>query len=128
MTTTIEVSELARLREMELKFARFCKCDTRVIKIIEATGHWFSITPRAILGRSRSANIVAARHVAMYVARITTDMSLMQIGEEFDRDHSCVINGIRQTIARAHSDINFYVKIEHVLAIVRKPPAGSVAG
>ena len=45
------------------------------------------------LGRIRTKTFVHARHVAMYLCRELTDLSLPKIGREFGgRDHTTVIS------------------------------------
>jgi chromosomal replication initiator protein len=52
--------------------------------------------PRAdLLSAKRTPAVARARHLAMFLARELTPLSLSQIAREFDRDHSTVIHAIR---------------------------------
>ena len=53
---------------------------------------YFDLDMSEILGKSRKANIVKPRQLAMYIARELTDHSLPEIGREFLRDHSTVMH------------------------------------
>ena len=52
-----------------------------------------------IRGTQRSKHVTAARQVAMYLVRKLTNLSLPDIGKEFNRDHSSVLYSIRQAEA-----------------------------
>ena len=47
-----------------------------------------------ILSNRRTASLVLARQVAMYIARETTDLSYKAIGESFGKDHSTVLYNV----------------------------------
>ncbi len=48
-----------------------------------------------LLSAKRTPAVARARHLAMYLARELTPLSLSQIARDFDRDHSTVIHAIR---------------------------------
>ena len=59
--------------------------------VCQATG----ISHAEVVGDKRSRPIVHARHLAMYLARELTDVSLPQIGERFGgRDHTTVLHAV----------------------------------
>lgn len=65
--------------------------------IITETGRYFDIDESEIRGQRRSKNTALARQVAMYLMRTLTNLSLMDIGEEFDhRNHSTVLSSTRK--------------------------------
>lgn len=65
--------------------------------IIDATADVMKIKPDEIKGRSRSVNIVKARHVAMFVASSSGKHSFGSIGKAFGHiDHSSVWHGARK--------------------------------
>jgi chromosomal replication initiator protein len=49
-----------------------------------------------LLSGSRAPRVTRARHLAMYLTRELTGMSLAEIARGFDRDHSTVLHGIRR--------------------------------
>ena len=67
-----------------------------VQQVKETTCDAFGLTLAELTGRDRSRNIVIARHVAMYVIRLRTDASLIEIGRAFMRDHTTVIAAMRK--------------------------------
>ena len=65
--------------------------------IIEETAKFYNIEPQDIRGQSRSKDTVLARQIAMYEIRRMTNLSLKEIGREFDgRDHSTVMHSIER--------------------------------
>jgi chromosomal replication initiator protein len=66
--------------------------------IAVATARAFSLPLGQMKSRSRRRETVAARGVAMYLARQLTDLSLEQIGRYFGgRDHTTVLHSCRKT-------------------------------
>ncbi len=71
---------------------------TTLPTIARATAKYFVLSLTDLKSASRRQPIVAARGVAMHLARSLTDNSLQQIGHYFGgRDHTTVINGCRRT-------------------------------
>ena len=65
--------------------------------IIEETARYFSITTADIKGQRRSKNVAKARQVSMYLIRSLTNLSLVDIGSQYEgRNHSTVLNSIRK--------------------------------
>lgn len=65
--------------------------------IISETGRYFGIDEGDIRGQRRSKNTALARQVAMYLMRSLTNLSLVDIGQQFEnRNHSTVLSSIRK--------------------------------
>jgi chromosomal replication initiator protein len=65
--------------------------------IIEETARYYSLTPDDLRGQRRSKNTAMARQVSMYLMRSLTNLSLKDIGEQYeDRNHSTVLSSIRK--------------------------------
>src|SRR6202000_1417205 len=65
--------------------------------IMGQTAAYFGLSIEDLCGSSRSRVLVTARHIAMYLCRELTDMSLPKIGQQFGgRDHPTVINADRK--------------------------------
>ncbi len=60
--------------------------------ITRCVAAYYNLTPEMLLGNSRKKEIAGARHVAVYLTREMTGMSLPRIGDAFGRDHSTIIN------------------------------------
>ena len=65
--------------------------------IIRETARYFSLTPEEIRGQNRSKQVAKARQVSMYLMRSLTNLSLQEIGAEYqDRNHATVLASIRK--------------------------------
>ncbi len=65
--------------------------------IIAETGRYYGISEEDIRGQRRSKNTAMARQIAMYLIRSLTNLSLVDIGEQFEsRNHSTVLSSIRK--------------------------------
>jgi chromosomal replication initiator protein len=68
-----------------------------IATIMGQTASYFGLSIEDLCGTSRSRVLVTARHIAMYLCRELTDMSLPKIGQQFGgRDHTTVINADRK--------------------------------
>jgi len=65
-----------------------------VDKILDKVSKKYGIPIDEIKGRKRTKEIAIARHVAVYIMRNVTDMSLPSIGKIFSRDHTTIIASI----------------------------------
>lgn len=68
----------------------------KVETIIAEVAKTYNLTEEEILSARKTAALVLARRVAMYIARQTTDLSFETIGEYFGRDHSTVLYNVNK--------------------------------
>jgi chromosomal replication initiator protein len=66
----------------------------KVERIIAEVAHTYNVSESDILSNRRTAELVLARQVAMYIARETTDLSYKAIGEAFGKDHTTVLYNV----------------------------------
>ena len=86
-------------------------------RIISEIAKKYHITPEEIKGKKRSKDVAMARHVAVYIIRKATDMSLKSIGKIFDRDHTTMMSSLDVVEAEMEADATF----EHeVNALIRE--------
>jgi chromosomal replication initiator protein len=65
--------------------------------IMEETAQYFSLSTSDLVSASRSRPLTHARHIAMYLMRECTGLSLVKIGEIFGgRDHTTALHGINK--------------------------------
>ena len=65
--------------------------------IINETARYFGLKSEDLRGQNRSKNTALARQIAMYLMRTLTNLSLKDIGAEFeDRNHATVLSSIRK--------------------------------
>jgi chromosomal replication initiator protein len=68
--------------------------EEKMDRIIAAVAKKYGISTSDIMGTKRNKEISFPRHVAIYIARKTTGLSLPQIGKFFSRDHTTVMSSI----------------------------------
>ena len=64
--------------------------------IISQVCKFYSVEESTLRGSQKSKGIAEARQVAMYLVRKLTNLSLPDIGKEFNKDHSTVLYNIRK--------------------------------
>src|SRR5690606_24945995 len=63
--------------------------DITVFAIIEQVARFHNLRPADITGNKRTRTLTRPRHIAMYLARVHTNLSFPELGREFGgRDHS----------------------------------------
>ena len=72
--------------------------EVTVERIIDEVARTYGVTPEEIRSqKNKSANISNARHIAIYITRQITTLSMVNIGEEFGHRHySTVIYSIQK--------------------------------
>jgi chromosomal replication initiator protein len=87
------------------------------LEIQEAVAEKLGVTLDVMLSPSRSAPIVRARQIAMYLTRELTDFSLPAIAATFNRrDHTTVMHAIRKIDRRALEDAALSRSLEELRA------------
>ena len=64
--------------------------------IIAEVAKTYNVSVTDILSNRKTASLVLARQVAMYIARETTDLSYKSIGESFGKDHTTVLYNVNK--------------------------------
>ena len=73
--------------------------------IIDEVCKFYNIEPTILRGQGRAKDISLARQIAMYLIRSMTNLSLKEIGKEFDnRDHTTVLHSIERVEELSKSD------------------------
>ena len=92
-------------------------------KIIFETARYYNLTEDDIRGQNRSKQPAEARQVAMYLMRTLTNLSLNDIGDEFEhRNHTTVLSSIRKIESSiAKNDQDIVIKIRDISSNVNAP-------
>ncbi|WP_223214514.1 helix-turn-helix domain-containing protein [Mycoplasmopsis gallopavonis] len=64
--------------------------------ILKTIAKHYRINTKDILGKTREAKVVVARHIAMNIFKELLDWSSVEIGKYFYRDHSTVLNAFKK--------------------------------
>jgi chromosomal replication initiator protein len=87
--------------------------------IMEETAKYFGLTVDDLTSKSRSRPLTTARHVAMYLVRECTGMTLPKIGEIFARDHTTALHGINKISSSMRNREPIYRQVQDLSRIVR---------
>lgn len=79
-----------------------------VDRILNVVAENYGVSVEDIKGKGRNANIAVARHMAIYLMRQNTELSLAEIGKIFSRDHSTTISSIKKVEEEKKSDPYLY--------------------
>ncbi len=89
------------------------------IKIIETVASHYNVTLDQLQSKDRTANLVQARQVAMYLLRAFGGMSLKEIGAYFGgKDHSTVIHSIEKITTLKKEDSNLSQDIQKITMLI----------
>ena len=83
--------------------------------ILEYISKFYSLDEAVIRGQQRIRDAVQARQIAMYLIRSMTNLSLDDIGKQFDnRDHSTVLYSIQQIEKKMKKDAAFAEMVKEI--------------
>ena len=95
--------------------------------IMEETATYFTLTTGDLVSKSRSRPLTTARHIAMYIMRECTGLSLVKIGEIFGgRDHTTVLHGIKKVEDEMRARDATFRQVQDLTRIVRGRVRSSV--
>lgn len=87
--------------------------------IIDETAGYFGLTRQDLVSKSRSRPLTNARHVAMYLMRECTGLSLIKIGEAFERDHTTAMHGISKVEKLMRERGGLYRQVQDLTRTIR---------
>ena len=91
-----------------------------VDKIFAAIEKKYDVDKAELTGKSRVQNVAQARHVAIYLIRTITEMSLPNIGKLFNRDHSTVISSIDSIEKKIASSPAIEIEINELIKEIKE--------
>lgn len=93
--------------------------------IINETAKYYTQTPEDIKGQSRATDPKNARHVAMYLIRRMTNLSLEDIGKIFDnRHHSTVLTAVRKIDHKIANDSTLSEIVKQITSNIQNRSSG----
>ena len=88
--------------------------------ILEETAGYFQLSTADLMSKSRSRPLTQARHIAMYLMRENTGLSLVKIGEIFGgRDHTTALHGIKKVEADMRARDTTFRQVQDLTRIIR---------
>ncbi|MDD6799803.1 MAG: chromosomal replication initiator protein DnaA [Firmicutes bacterium] len=87
-----------------------------VDKILNLVTKKYGVTVEALKGKGRSSELTAPRHIAIYIIRTMTDMSLPAIGKVFNRDHSTIINSLETVENKIKTNPQYEAEVKGLIS------------
>jgi chromosomal replication initiation ATPase DnaA len=95
---------------------------TKPSEIVSLVSSKTGISFSKMVGRQRYSDIVLARHVAMYFINTKCHESLVKTGQMFHRDHTSVINAVRNVRNMIEGENQKYSELfKYVLEAINHP-------
>ncbi len=84
-------------------------------RIISTVAKKYGVSSDDIKSKKKTENIANARHVAIYISRKITSLSLQEIGEVFSRDHSTVHSSLSKIELNIKTKKNYEEEINSII-------------
>ncbi len=88
--------------------------------IIDEVEKYYHLPQGSLITKKRSNDVAFPRHIAMYLAREVLGESYPQIGDEFNRDHSTVMNAVKKVKQNLSGDKELAEKLQELVDNIRK--------
>ena len=93
--------------------------DTLIERILIAVSKEYGVSVEELKSTRKTDNVAGARHVAIYIIKKETDLSLKKIGAIFNRNHATVISSIEKVSGNIRTVNNYESTIERIIKEVR---------
>jgi chromosomal replication initiator protein len=103
-----------------LDYINYSNIEININSIINVTAEYFNITAEEILSKNRTPQLTTARHVAMYLSRKLTPLTLIQIGSKFNKDHSSVLNAEKKITQNIKDKTKIYNTVNEITNKLKK--------
>lgn len=88
--------------------------------IVARVSNYFGVPLADLKSPTRTRTLTLPRHVAMYLCRELTDLSLPKIAEEFNRrDHTTVMNAVRKVEALMAEKQTIFTQVSELTTIIK---------
>lgn len=74
--------------------------------VIDTVAKYYGLDTNDLLGKSRLKDIKTARQIAMYIMNEELSLSTVRIGQEFSKDHTTIMHGIKVVKENLKTDFN----------------------
>jgi chromosomal replication initiator protein DnaA len=91
-----------------------------VDKIFEKVAKKYGITVEDIKGRKRTREIANPRHIAIFIIRKLTDMSLPAIGRLLNRDHTTIMSSLENIESELKANSLMEIEINDIIKEIKE--------
>lgn len=93
--------------------------DLLIERILTTVSGYYGESVENIKSKKKTGNIATARHVAIYIIKQLTELTLKEIGGIFERDHSTVISSIEKIENNIKTVNNFESEIARLIRDIK---------
>ena len=112
LDSTIDTAAVKRAIKDVIRIGTFIPSPQLIIK---ETARYYSLTEEDLRGQNRSKNTAIARQISMYLIRTLTNLSLKEIGAEYEaRNHSTVLSSIKKIEDLIKTDHNIAATVRDI--------------
>ena len=86
--------------------------------VFKAVEKYFNVRHDDLISQKRSQDISHPRQIAMYLARLLTGSSLLQVAHAFKKDHSAVIYAVRSIDKKRQTSTTVENEVIHLLEVL----------
>lgn len=90
--------------------------------IKEKVAHYYGVRINDLSAKKRHQSVALPRHVAVYLCRQLTNLSLPEIGKHFNRNHTTVLYSCRLIEDMVKKDKNFLDQVHHLEMRIKETP------
>ena len=80
-------------------------------QVVDKVAKYYNLTAKDLYGESRVKDIKNARQIAMYLMNEQLGLSTVKIGNEFKKDHTTIMHGIKVIKTQLKTDFNLRTQI-----------------
>ncbi len=89
-------------------------------QIMSEVTSYYDLEKNDLTSKSRQSSITLPRQIAMYLARNLTNLSLVSIGQSFDRDHTTVMHAIDKIESKLKNDDDLQDEINGLVNLIKQ--------
>jgi chromosomal replication initiator protein len=115
-----ENMDLSDVEEIFKGLVKKGKKGVTINSIISTVAKYYKVKASDIKGKSRSKEIVMARHISIYLIRTLLDESLINIAKEFGRDHTTIMASVKKISKLNESDVKYSKAIHELIRTITK--------
>ncbi len=112
LDSTIDTAAVKRAIKDVIRIGTFIPSPQHIIR---ETARYYSLTEEDLRGQNRSKNTAMARQISMYLIRTLTNLSLKDIGTEYEgRNHTTVLASIKKIEELIQSDPQMAITVRDI--------------
>ncbi len=93
--------------------------DALIEKILNSVSKAYGVDPAEMKSKKRTDTVANARHVAIYLIKQLTELTLKEIGAIFGRDHATVISSVEKVGKNIKTVNNYEIEINRLLKEIK---------